>query len=166
MLLCQFKSVREYDVIHLRKTLALAALAVVPLLFGAQPSQAQGEHPAYLHALSDLRLMRAYLDKLTPSERRDDESAHASAEIDAAIREIKEASIDDRKDLRDHAPVDARIQPTDRFHKAREAGTAAWNDVNREEDDKYARGLKHRALQHIEEANHTVDKIIRRIDRR
>jgi hypothetical protein len=125
---------------------------------------APGGHPAYLHALSDLRLMRAYLDRLTPDERIDDESAQAIGEIDAAINEIKLASIDDGKDLRDHMPIDAHITPTDRFHKAREAGNAAWADINREEDNDYARGLKHRALDHIEKANHIVDHIVRRFD--
>jgi hypothetical protein len=114
--------------------------------------------------LSDLRLMRAYLDRLAPSERIDAESQHAIDEIDAAIREVKEAAIDDGKDLRDHPPIDARILPTDRFHKAREAGNAAWHDLDREEDNGFAHGLKHRAMVHIEEANHTVDKIIHRID--
>jgi len=151
-------------VINFRKSLALAAFAVAPLLLGVQPSQAQGNHPAYLHALSDLRLMRAYLDRLTPSERIDAESQHAIQEIDAAIHEVKEAAIDDGKDLRDHPPIDARIMPTDRFHKAREAGNAAWHDLDREEDNGFAHGLKHRAMAHIEEANHTVDHIIRRID--
>jgi hypothetical protein len=149
------------------KPLIVAIVFFATVVFAGVPSHAQeyGRHPAYLHALSDLRLMRAYLDRLTPSERIDDESQHAIGEIDAAIREIKEASIDDGKDLRDHLPVDARITPTNRYHKAREAGTAAWADINREEDNGYARGLKHRALGHIEEANHTVDKIIRRVDR-
>lgn len=136
------------------------------LAFSISTAQAQepGRHPAYLHALSDLRLMRAYLDRMTPSERIDEESQHAIDEIDAAIREIKEASIDDGRDLRMHAPIDARITPTDRFHKAREAGNAAWADLDHEEDNDYAHGLKHRALDHIEKANHTVDHIIRRVD--
>jgi hypothetical protein len=133
---------------------------------GSIPSQAQeyGRHPAYLHALSDLRLMRAYLDRLTPNDRIDDESVRAIEEIDAAIREIQEASIDDHKDLRDHMPIDARIQPVERYRKAREAGNAAWHDVNQEEDNSYARGLKHRALDHIEAANHIVDHIIHRYE--
>lgn len=127
------------------------------------PSQAQ-EHPAYLHALSDLRLMRAYLDRLTPNDRVDDESMHAIEEIDAAIREIKEASIDDHKDVRDHMPIDAHITPSNRFRRAREAGNAAWHDLDREEDNGFARGLKHRAMDHVEKANHIVDHILHRFD--
>jgi hypothetical protein len=150
------------------KALIVAVASMAFLAIAAAPSQAQGyeKHPRYLRALSDLRLMRAYLDRLTPSERVDEESQRAIAEIDAAIREIKLASIDDGKDLRFHPPIDARIEPTDRFHKAREAGNAAWADINQEEDNEYARGLKHRALDHIEAANHIVDHIVRRWERR
>ena len=148
------------------KPLLFAAALCATFAMGSIPSHAQeyGEHPAYLHALSDLRLMRAYLWRMTPDERIDDESQHAIDEIDAAIREIKEASIDDHKDLRDHMPIDARITPTDRYHKAREAGNAAWHDLDREEDNEFARGLKHRALDHIERANHIVDHIVHRYD--
>jgi hypothetical protein len=149
------------------KTLIFGAIAAAIFAIGTMPSNAQvpGRHPAYMHALSDLRLMRAYLDKLTPNERIDDESQHAIDEIDAAIREIKEAAIEDGKDLRDHPPIDAGITPSNRFRKAREAGTAAWDDLNREEDNGFAHGLKHHAMDHIEKANHIVDHILHRFDR-
>lgn len=145
---------------------ALAVVLAALFAFGAAPSQAQapGAHPAYLHALSDLRLMRAYLDRLTPSEVVDAESQGAIDEIDAAIREIKAASIDDGKNIHDHMPIDAHITPSGRYRKAREAGNAAWHDLDREEDNGYARGLKHRALDHIEKANHIVDHIVHRFD--
>lgn len=143
----------------------LPAVALLAFFAGsAVQSQAQGRHPAYLHALSDLRLMRAYLERATPSERIDADQQHAIDEIDAAIREIKAASIEDGKNLNDHPPVDANLTRNNRFRKAREAGNAAWADLNREEDNDFAHGLKRRAMGHIEEANHTVDKIIRRID--
>lgn len=150
------------------KLFAFALLGAGLAFAAGTPAQAQprGDHPAYLHALEDLRLMRAYLDRMTPNEVVDQESAHAIAEIDAAIAEIKRAAIDDGKNPNVHPPIDARITPTDRFHRAREAGNAAWRDVNQDEDNGYANGLKHRALQHIEDANHTIDAIIRRVDRR
>jgi hypothetical protein len=149
---------------NLIKPWLLAGALCLASAMGGLPSQAQqyGKHPAYLHALSDLRLMRAYLDKLTPSERISDEQVRAIQEIDEAIRLIKEASIDDHKDMHDHMPVDAHITPSDRFRKAREAGSAAKHDLQEEEDNEYAHGLKHRALEHVENANHIVDNIIQR----
>ncbi|MFC5863623.1 hypothetical protein ACFPT7_15050 [Acidicapsa dinghuensis] len=150
-----------------RKTIfAVMALAAAVTL-GASTAHAQaqmpGRHPEYLRALSDLRLMRGYLDRLTPDEHIDDEQQQAINEIDAAMQEIRRASIDDGKPLSFHPPIDARILPENRFRNAREAGNAAWRDVNQSEDDGYARGLKHRALDHIERANHLVDHIIDRL---
>lgn len=146
----------------------LAVALCFTFAIGSVPSHAQeyGRHPAYIHALSDLRLMRAYLDRLTPNEHIDDEQMAAIREIDEAIRLIKEASIDDRKDLRDHMPIDAQIRPADRFRKAREAGGAAFHDVNEEEDNGFARGLKHRALDHIGRANQIVEHIMHRYEHR
>jgi hypothetical protein len=145
------------------KSMLVALALIAPIVISSTSAHAQERHPAYLHALSDLRLMRSYLDRLTPSEHIDEESQQAIAEIDAAIREIKQASIDDGKNIHDHAPIDAHITPANRFRHAREAGNAAWHDLDREEDNGFNHGLKHRAMDHIEKANHIVDHIIKRV---
>jgi hypothetical protein len=147
---------------------SLLALTLCVTVAGASSAQAQeqGRHPAYLHALSDLRQMRAYLDRLTPSEHISDEQVQAIEEIDEAIREIKSASIDDHKNMRDHMPVDANITPSSRFHQAHQAGEAALHDLSQEEDNGFANGLKHRAIEHVEKANHIVEHIMQRYDRR
>jgi hypothetical protein len=149
----------------LAKPLVLAVIAVATLAIGATASHSQNEgpHPAFLKALNDLRLMRGYLDKLTPAEQIDEKTQSAIDEIDAAIHEIKEAGIDDGKGLRDHAQIDAAITPSERFHKARSAGNAAWNDLIKEADNDFGHGAKHRALEHIGNANQTVNQILRRL---
>lgn len=119
-----------------------------------------GRHPAYLHALTDLRHARAHLGQLTPSDRIDNEENHAIEEIDKAIGEIKRASIDDGKDLNDHPPVDMHLGHRGRLHRALELLDKAHNDIAREEDDPASRGLRNRALHHIDEAHHIVDRII------
>jgi hypothetical protein len=119
-----------------------------------------GKHPYYLHAFSDLRYARGYLDKLGADDQVDNASMQAIREIDAAIGEIKRASIDDGKDVHDHPQIDARLNKTDRFHKAIELLNKAHQDVNQEEDDATARGLKQRALQHIDEAHRSVDNAV------
>lgn len=119
-----------------------------------------GKHPAYLHALSDLRDARAHLDKLTPSDRLDNEEEHAIREIDAAINEIKKASIDDGKDIADHMPVDAHSDKHGRYHRALELLDKAHHDISEREDDQFAHGLRHRALEHIDAAHGTVDHLI------
>ncbi len=141
-----------------------AALLGITLMSpkAASAQQVPGPHPAYLHALSDLRLARAYLDRIAwPPVQRDEE--HAIREIDAAIGEIKRASIDDGKDLADHPPIDVRMRPDGRFRKALELLDKAHNDTARAEDVPQARGLRDRALHHIDEAHGTVDDAIRRI---
>jgi hypothetical protein len=119
-----------------------------------------GKHPAYLHALSDLRHARAYLDRLTPSDHLDNEEEHAIREIDAAINEIKQASIDDGKNLNDHPPVDTHLDRKGRYHKALELLDKAHHDVSEKEDDQFAQGLRHRALEHIDGAHGVVDRLI------
>jgi hypothetical protein len=140
--------------------LALVGISVVsPKAASAQV--VPGPHPAYLHALSDLRLARAYLDQIAwPPVQRDEE--HAIREIDAAINEIKRASIDDGKNLEDHPPVDARMRPDGRFRKALELLDKAHNDTARA-DVPEARGMRDRAVHPIDEAHGTVDDAIRRI---
>ena len=140
---------------------ALLGISVIsPKAASAQ--QVPGPHPAYLHALSDLRLARAYLDQIAwPPVQRDEE--HAIREIDAAINEIKRASIDDGKNLADHPPIDAHMRPDGRFRKALELLDKAHNDTARAEDVPQARGMRDRAVGHIDQAHGTVDDAIRRV---
>src|ERR1700691_685613 len=119
-----------------------------------------GSHPAYLHALTDLRHARAHLENLAATHHMDKEEEHAINEIDKAIDEIKRASIDDGKNLSDHRPVDARMDRAGRFHRAMELLDKAHNDIAREEDDPSVRGLRDRAIHHIDEAHHIVDHLI------
>jgi hypothetical protein len=80
-------------------------------------------------------------------------SAHeevAIGQIDAAIREIKTAAIEDGKNVNDHPPVDVDLDDfRGRLHKALDLLRKTRADIDREEDDPAARGLKHRAVEHI-----------------
>jgi tetratricopeptide (TPR) repeat protein len=111
-----------------------------------------GAHPAYLRALSDLRLARAYLNKVTDSDVVAQEEADAVASINKAIGEIKKAAIEDGKNLKDHPVVDAALDRQGRFQKALELLKSARHDINKEEDNGNAEGLKDRALGHINNA--------------
>src|SRR5271170_1733614 len=99
-----------------------------------------GRHPAYLHALTDLRHARAHLYNQAATYHMDKEEEHAISEIDKAIDEIKRAAIDDGKNLNDHPPVDAEMDRAGRFHRALELLNNAHNDIAREEDDPSVRG--------------------------
>jgi hypothetical protein len=119
-------------------------------------ADAPGDHPAYLHALTDLRHARALLDRYTPSERLTNDQEHAIKEINIAIREIKEAAIDDGKNIDSHPALDAHQDLRGRFHKALEVLDQARADIEKREDNKFARDLKHRALKHIDAARNII----------
>jgi hypothetical protein len=135
---------------HFKLILSLALMlgCVPPPAFADQP----GKHPFYLHALADLRSARHNIVRAKgDAEVRWDES-RAIFDIDAAIRKIKEAAIDDGKNLDDRQPVDAREPYSGRLHRALAALKSAHDDVDREENNEFAHGLKRRALQDIDNA--------------
>ena len=143
------------------KTLIRLTLLSFLMTTGAGIASADrpADHPAYIHALSDLRDARAHLDYLAPSERRDAEEQQAIQKIDDAINEIKRAAIDDGKNINEHMPVDVRSMRGDRYHKVLELLTAAHGDVTAEEDNPRTRGLQARVIAHIDEAHHLVERL-------
>ncbi len=141
------------------KLLVMSACAVL-LLTTFAAADTPGAHPAYLRALTDLRHARAHLERMTPNARVDANEQRAIDEIDAAIREVKEAAMDDGKPLGDHPPVDARMDRPGRLRRALELLDQAHNDIDQHESDGFARGLKHRALHHIDEARKDVHRAI------
>lgn len=136
----------------------IACVAAMVLALGL-PVYAQGRHPAYIHALSDLRYARALLQR-PDSGALHHEEKDAVHEIDKAIDEIKKASIDDGKDLNDHPPVDANLNWGGRLRQALTLIDKARQNVSREEDDPHAQGLQQRALDHIDKARVHVKEAI------
>jgi len=130
----------------------------------AAPSWADtpGKHPAYLHALSDLRDARAHLERLA-SDPVNQEEDHAIVAIDKAIDEIKRAAIMDGKNVSDHMPVDAHLPLRGRFHKALDLLNKAQADVSGEEDQPDTQGLQMRVIHHIDEARRSVKHAIETI---
>lgn len=133
----------------LNAALTCLVMAVAPT---AARADQPGRHPAYLHALTDLRHARAHLERRGGDAEMKWDERTAIKEIDAAIREIKEASIDDGKNLQDHPPVDMKADYKGRLHRALELLHKAEKDCREEEDNNFARGLQRRAIQHIKEA--------------
>lgn len=143
-------------------TAALVVGIVASVVTLAAPAPGK-EHPAYLHALTDLRHARAHLQRPDGGELKDQEKK-AIHEIDDAISEIKKASIDDGKDLNDHPPVDARMDWPGRLHRALELLNKAHQDVSQEEDNQFAQGLQQRAMMHIDKAHHHVEEAIHLVE--
>jgi hypothetical protein len=146
--------------------ISLMALALAFLLpYSTMTADAQGKHPYYLHALTDLRDARAHLQRPDGGALREEETA-AIRDIDAAINEIKHASIDDGKNIDAHEPVDAHLPWRGRLHKAKDLLDKAHQDCSHEEDDPYTRGLQRRVLDHIDHAHHHVDEAIAIVETR
>ena len=138
-------------------TLLLALAIALPAAMSARDTP--GAHPGYLHALSDLRYARALLEHDAP-EVVEHDKRRAIHEIDEALREIKEAAIDDGKDLNVHYPVQLEWPVSGRFHRALEAIGNAHRDVAEREQNEFAHGLRDRAVHHIDEAHHAVEHAI------
>jgi hypothetical protein len=123
-----------------------------PYVAPPPPQPMPAQHPAYLHALSDLREARAHLERprnyFAPRGANWDEHV-AVTEIDAAIDEIKRAAIWDGKPLTDHPPVDAGLDWRGRIHRSLELLHQAERDISQEEDNPSVRGLQQRAREHV-----------------
>jgi hypothetical protein len=133
-------------------------LLLLPLLANAD---LPGKHPYYLHALSDLRTARWMLEHRPGDAAVSANEDAAITEIDAAIREIKHAAIDDGKNVNDHPNLDVPADRPGHLHKALELLRKVHSDVAREEDDPATRGLRDRAVGHIDGAIHATERAIR-----
>src|SRR5258706_4849451 len=120
-----------------------------------------GKHPYYLHALSDLRAARWMLEHRPGDAAVSGQEDTAIVEIDAAIGEIKHAAIDDGKDIHDHPPVEGPKDRPSRLHKALGLLRKVHSDVAREEDDPMVKGLRNRAVGHIDGAIHATELAVR-----
>jgi hypothetical protein len=116
-------------------------------------AQAPARHPAYLHALSDLRAARWLIEHRAPGDPAQSvDEGEAVRQIDAAIGDIKQAAMDDGKNLNDRPAVDEHPDRRGRIHQALQILRKARADIAREEDSGFANGLRDRAVGHIDGA--------------
>lgn len=144
-----------------RKNLAASASVLTVCLYLLGGGVAHAQEPHYLQALSELRTARDYIQ----SDHRHDfehERHHAVDEINKAIDEIKHAAWDDGKNTKWAPPT----QPdTDPWHPMREG--VRWIDAARGHvmdgfDRPDNRGLRDRAVEHIDDARHALWEVIQR----
>ena len=151
------------------KTIPKIAVIVAAIAFllplATQNASAQPQHPAYLHALSDLRDARAHLQRPDGGALHDEER-NAVEEINHAIEKIKKAAIDDGKNVDDHVHVDAHLPWNGRLHKARDLLDKAHHDAGEEEDNPATQGLQGRVLYHIDRAHRYVDAALAIVESR
>jgi hypothetical protein len=123
-----------------------------------------GKHPYYLHALSDLRSARWLIEHRPGDAKVSADEDVAIAHIDATINEIKQAAIDDGKNIQDHPPVDANLDQKGRLHRADELLHKVHSDIAREEDDPLTRGLRNRAVHHLDGAIRATNAAIHDVE--
>jgi hypothetical protein len=145
----------------MKKTLVLAGLLLASLApLSSMAEEMRGEHPAYVHALSDLRAARWLIAHRAGDAVVADDEAQAIARIDESIQEIKHAAIDDGKDINDHPDVDAKLERKGRLHKAIELLKKVRKDLEQPEDNSSMRELQKRSLHHVDEAIKATHHVI------
>jgi hypothetical protein len=120
----------------------------------------QGAHPAYLAALSDLRLARALLRGWS-NILIDGLVGKAIAEIEGAIGDIREAAISDGKDIDDHPPIDTGLDNRNRLMNALQLLNKSYSDVDQRETNPEDAGLRSKALGHISRAREALNDALR-----
>ena len=117
-------------------------------------------HPAYLHAISDLRYARALLFRPDWGPVMHDQRA-AVDEIDHAIGEAKRAAIDDGKNIDDHPAIEHGMGWEGRFRKAMELLNSAEHNLSEPETNGAASAWRNASLANVQHAKAFVSKAMR-----
>jgi hypothetical protein len=151
---------------HKFATPRLAALALAASLtaLSAHAAELPGKHPAYLHALTDLRAARWNLEHRPGDAAVSSQEDTAIVETDRAIHEAKVAAMEDGKNVEDKPPEDADLDRPGRLHHAMELLRKAKDDVAREEDNQESRDLRNRIVQHVDAAMEATKRAIHDVE--
>ena len=141
--------------------LILSTASLSGVMSASALADSPGAHPAFLHALTDLRAARWHLEKRGGSDALKQSDHEAIGEIDRCIDEIKKAAIDDGKNLNDHPAEDAGKDHVGHDHRARELLIKAKKDIEEKESNPDVKDLRHRAIHHLNEAIKHVDRSLK-----
>ena len=146
----------------------VAALVALPLVLAATgcvvaPPPAP-HHPAYLHALTDLRDARWNLEHRPGDAAVSTQEDVAIVETDRAINDARAAAIEDGKNVYQHPPEDAHIDRRGRLHHADELLRKARKDVAEGESNPQAVGLRDRVIGHIDLAIQATERAIHDVE--
>jgi hypothetical protein len=90
----------------MKRTIRLVPLILAALIPFPAMADLPGKHPAYLHALTDLRAARWLIEHRPGDAKVSANEDVAIVRIDETINEVKRAAIEDGKDIHDHPAVD------------------------------------------------------------
>ena len=137
----------------MKKKSLLAALALMAAVSLPALADEYGRHPAYLHALSDLRTAAWQVDHRRPEDGQVSQDERVvQDEIRAAIGELQRAAWLDGKPIEWREPADAWLPREGRLHAAIDLLRQVRSDVAREEDDPRSRPFQQRGLAHVDVA--------------
>jgi hypothetical protein len=142
------------------KQIASLALAAAILAGCAVTVVQPDRHPAYLHALSNLRAARWALNHRPGGFAVSGDEAAAVGEIDAVIQDVKHAAFDDGKNLNDHPHADEVLDYRGRLHRALDLLNQTHRNLAQEEDSPESRELRNRSLAHLDRAIQLVHKAL------
>ena len=151
----------------------VAALVALPLVLAAAgcvvappppPPPPAPHHPAWLHALTDLRDARWNLEHRPGDAAVSTQEDVAIVETDRAIADAKTAAMEDGKNLAQHPPEDAKIERRGRLHHANELLRKARKDVAEGESNPQAVGLRDRVVGHIDLAIQATERAIHDVE--
>jgi len=143
------------------KVLTAATFALVTLMFCAPAATAQNNVPGYLHALSNLRMARAWIkaDRNSSLEFRQAKS-HAVGEIEKCIADIRAAVQDDGANANFTPPPQVGGDPNLPLRTAINLLRAAHDDVAAGADVPAHAGLQPRILSRIDESWRSLSHMI------
>jgi hypothetical protein len=135
-------------------------LAVTGCVVAPPPLPPAPHHPAYLHALTDLRDARWNLEHRPGDAAVSTQEDVAIVETDRAIADARTAAMEDSKNVWQHPPEDAKIDRRGRLHHANELLRKARKDVAEGESNPQAVELRNRVIGHIDLAIQATDRAI------
>ena len=143
---------------------ATFVLAVTGCVVTPPPPPPAPHHPAYLHALTDLRDARWNLEHRPGDAAVSTQEDVAIVETDRAINDAKTAAMEDGKNVWQHPPEDAKIDRRGRLHHANELLRKARKDVAEGESNPQAVELRNRVIGHIDLAIQATDRAIHDVE--
>ncbi|MGD0295309.1 MAG: hypothetical protein ABSB30_15795 [Terracidiphilus sp.] len=142
------------------KSFIVAAFALSTFLFLMPAKPAHAQFPAYLHALSDLRTARAYLQMPVKPEAKN-ACKHAAKEISRAINDIAQAASSDGKNPEVVPPPQGGGGNANwPIHSAVKLLKEARTDIEHGRDLPENKGLREHSLEHIDKALLTLTQFL------
>ena len=113
-------------------------------------------HPAYAMALGNLRHARALLERPAGAADVKWDEKMAIGEIDAAIKEARDARVDDGVPMTEHPPIDSKMVYRDRLREAQKLLGDSAKDLDEKEDNAWAKKDRKQAVEHVRRAEKEV----------